>query len=380
MRSRASRSLFRSAACLLLLAPTLFFMQHSDAQTTGPQELQTAQSNNITIDVVASDKQGHNVRGLGRQDFTVKDNGKPVMLTGFRAVDTRADPNAVRVLLVVDMINNGVDVVQRVRGQVGQFLKQDGGKLDYPTTIAALTETSVTMMHGYSQDGNAILASFQKLPSSLRQVGRSAGFYGATERIEDSLRGLNEIIGYEATQPGRKLVIVLSPGWPMLALASTGETDHAREWVFNSIVRLTNIMLQSHIALYSVDPFFSGFLGRSDPFYYKNYLRPVKNAGGAAYPYLALQVLAEHSGGRAVTEGRDVAFDINKALQDAGAYYELTFEASSPDAANEFHALQVTTDKPGVAAHTNVGYYARPEPLGGKRTTPPSKVPAPGNR
>lgn len=368
---------FRAAVSLLLVAPMVLFAPHGQAQSTGPQEPQTAQPGSITIDVVASDKQGHAIRGLGQQDFTVLDNGKPVTLTGFRAIDTSADPEAVRVVLVVDMINSDVDVVQRVREQVGEFLKQDGGKLGYPTTIAAMTETGVTMMHGYSQDGNRMLASFQKLPNSLRLVGRSAGFYGAAERIEDSLRDLNQIIGYEAQQPGRKLVVVIGPGWAMLPFAGIEETDRQREWAFNSIVQLTNIMREFHIALYSVDPF---FLGRTDPFYYQSYLKPVKNVDHAEYPYLAQQVLAEHSGGRALTEGTDVVIGINKALHDAGAYYELTFEAPAADRANEFHALQVTTDKPGITARTNVGYYAQPEPLGGNKTTPPSKVPAPGIR
>lgn len=369
--------LFRSAASLLLVVSTVLFAPRGQAQAAGPQEPQTVQPNSITIDVVASDKLGHPVRGLGQQDFTVMDNGKPVTLTGFRAIDTSADPNAVRVVLVVDMINNDVDVVQRVREQVGEFLQQDGGRLGYPTTIAVMTETGVKMMNGYSQNGNVMQASFQKMPNSLRLVGRSAGFYGAAERIEESLNGLDQIIGYEASQPGRKLVIVIGPGWAMLPFAGIEETDRQREWTFNAIVRLTNVMRQSHIALYSVDPF---FLGRTDPFYYQSYLKPVKNVDHAEYPYLSQQVLAEHSGGRALTEGTDVVVGINKALHDAGAYYELTFEAPAPDKANEFHALQVKTDKPGIAVRTNVGYYAQPELLGGKKTTPPSKVPDPGIR
>lgn len=370
--------LFRSATSLLLVAPIILFAPCANAQETVAQQAQAAQSNSITINVVASDKLGHAVRGLGQQDFTVLDNGKPVTLTGFRAVDTSTDPNSVRVVLVVDMVNSDINVVERVREQVGEFLQQDRGRLGYPTSIAVLTETGVKIMPGYSQDGRVMLASFQKLPSSLRLMGRDTGFYGAAERIEDSLRGLNQIIGYEATQPGRKLVIVIGPGWAMLPFAGVEETDHEREWAFNSIVQLTNEMREANIALYSVDPF---FLGRTDPFYYQSYLKPVKDVNHAEYPYLAQQVLAEHSGGRALTEGTDIVGGINKALHDAGAYYELTFEAPAAEKANEFHALQVKTDKPGVAAtHTNVGYYAQPEPLGGKKATPPSKVPAPGIR
>lgn len=364
--------LARSAASLLLVVPTLIFAPRGYAQAPGVQ--QPAAANRVTIDVVASDKLGHPVRGLGQQDFTVLDNGKPVALTGFRMVAANADPGVVHVVLVVDMVNNDADVVERVREQVGEFLRQDGGRLGYPTSIGVMTETGVKMMHGYSLDGNTMQAVFQKMPSSLRLVGRSAGFYGAAERIEDSLRDLEQIIGYEAAQPGRKLVVIIGPGWAMLPFAGVEETDGQRNWVFNTLVRLTNVMLESHIALYSVDPF---FLGRTDPFYYEGYLKPVKKVNQAEYPYLSQQVLAEHSGGRALTQGTDIVGGINTALRDAAAYYELAFEAPAADKANEFHALKVQIDKPGITARTVAGYYARPEPLGGKKTTPPSKVPAP---
>jgi hypothetical protein len=43
---------------------------------------------------------------------------------------------------------------------------------------------------------------------------RSQGFYGAAERVQIFLRMLENLARYEATQPGRKLLIWLSSGWP----------------------------------------------------------------------------------------------------------------------------------------------------------------------
>jgi len=335
-----------------------------------------AKPNLITVDVLVADSLGHPVHGLDRQNFTLLDNGQPRQLVNFRAVDPGSDPNAVRVLLVVDMMNNNVNQVARQREQIGEFLNQDGGRLAHPTALAVLTEKGVTMMNGYSQDGHTLLDAFQKVSSELRPVGRSAGFYGAAERLQESLAGLAQIVGYEAQQPGRKLVFLIGPGWPMLPNASIQESDRQRAWVFNTLVQLSNSMREAHMVLYSLDPFGLGSTqGNANPFYYQGYRKPVTKVDQAEYPYLAEQVLAEHSGGRTLISANDTLGDINAALRDAGAYYELTFEAPAADRTNEYHKLDVRVDSPNAQVRTNAGYYAKPMPSG--KITPPSKVPDP---
>ncbi len=101
-------------------------------------------------------------------------------------MDASTTPNAVSVLLVVDMINDTAVTVEREREQIGEFLNQDGGRLAHPVSIAALTEGGVKMMQGYSLDGHEVLTAFQTMKSELRPVGRDAGFYGAAEHLQES--------------------------------------------------------------------------------------------------------------------------------------------------------------------------------------------------
>ncbi|MEE8522768.1 MAG: VWA domain-containing protein, partial [Thermoanaerobaculia bacterium] len=50
----------------------------------------------VSVEVVVTDKQGNSVTGLGREDFEVFDNGRPVKLTNFYAVDgTGSTPTSV---------------------------------------------------------------------------------------------------------------------------------------------------------------------------------------------------------------------------------------------------------------------------------------------
>jgi VWFA-related protein len=314
---------------------------------------QAAANGRITINVVVSDKLGHPVAGLEEGDFTLLDNKQPQKLVRFRAVENKASP--VHVIIVVDMINTGFDVVARERQELEQFLKEDGGELANPTSIGVFADSGLKIGTGSTRDGNALLAAFNKTQSELRIIGRDTGFYGAADMLQMSLSQLSQLAAYEATQPGRKLILVISPGWPLLPRAGDEADLKQRTWVFNSIVQFTNGLREANIGLYCLDPF---DLGRTNPFYYQGYLKGVPTAKNAEYADLALQVLAEHSGGQVIIDGRDISGALNTAVRDASASYELTFEAAPGDRPNEYHALQVQVDTPNVKVHTSAGYYA----------------------
>jgi VWFA-related protein len=315
-------------------------------------------SSRFTIHVAVTDKLGHHVDGLQAGDFTVLDNKEPQKLIDFRAVDGRSSGDPVRIVIVMDMINTGFNEVAWERQQLETFLKQDGGKLGSPTTIAIFADSGVKTQRDASLDGNTLLAAFDKSQTELRTVGRAAGFYGAAERLQMSLSQLSQLSRYEAVQPGRKLFLVIGPGWPLLAMAGDQEDMKQRKWVFNSIVQVTNALHAAQITVYCLDPF---ELGRTNPFYYQGYLKGIAFSKNAEYPNLALQVFAEHSGGQVLVNGKDITGDLNIAVRDANAGYDLTFEAARGDRPSEYHALQVQVNKPGVKVRTVAGYYARPE-------------------
>jgi VWFA-related protein len=319
----------------------------ADASLVGPQR--------ISIDVEVNDKLGHSISGLKAEDFTLLDNKQPSKILDFREVDTRnstADP--VHVIIVIDMINTGFDAVAREREQLGEYLKQDGGRLAHPTSLAMLTEKGIKMQQASTLDGNVLLASLDGANSELRMVGRSAGFWGAEDRLNWSLNQLTQLVAFEATQPGRKLAFFISPGWPMLPGAGYDATTKQRQWTFNAIMGLTNGLREAHVTLYALDPF---QLGRTDPFYYQSFLKGVANVNKAEYADLALQVFAAHSGGMVLISGMDILGDINTALRDANACYRLTFEAPPADRRDEYHDLRLQVDKPGTIVRTTAGYY-----------------------
>jgi VWFA-related protein len=325
--------------------------QSAEAATNVPRTM--------TIHVQLTDKQGQAVEGLQESDFNLLDNNQPQKLLGFRAVDAavlKSEP--AQVVIVVDMINADAVTVAREREEVGAYLKTNGGELPNPTSIALIQDSGVKVLPVSSQRGELLLASFNQTQSEIRQIGRGGGLYGATENVQKSLLELGQLIQYEGKKPGRKVVLVVSPGWPLLSLAGDRADTKERMWLFNNIVQFTNLLRDSNVALYCINPY---EIGGTDLFEYKGYLKGISATKDATYPDLSLQVLSTHSGGQVFISGRDILGSLKIAVRDASEGYDLTFTLAPGDRVNEYHALEVRLDKPNIKVRTTSGYYARVE-------------------
>ncbi|HUY94782.1 MAG TPA: VWA domain-containing protein [Terracidiphilus sp.] len=353
-------ALFAAAFCLLLFCTILNAQQFPKPAISG-----TAASRPPTIhlDVVVKDSSGTAVSGLPKQYFTVLDNGQPQKLVSFMQVDTKDNPSAVHVLIVMDMINLGYNSVTWGREQLAEYLKQEGGSLHYRTSIAAMTEDGLKMMSGSTTDASVLQTEFNKIPSQRRMVEQSAGWQGMTQLLTQSLEQFTQILAIEKTRPGRKMMLFISPGWPMLGWVGSEEDLNQRRWVFDIDVDLTDTIVDARTAIYRLDPFEVGghHDGDHDPFYYQDFLKPMTKPSDATYPYLGLGVFAIHSGGQVLLTGKDVAGEINSAMRDAGTYYELTYATPPAGGPNKFHAIDVRVNQPGAIARTIAGYYADPQ-------------------
>jgi VWFA-related protein len=191
-------------------------------------------------------------------------------------------------------------------------------------------------------------------------VGNSQGIYGAMDRVQICRRVLERLISYEVTQPGRKLLIWLSGGWPLLSGPGIQfrSPEKDEEAIFNTIVSWSGKLREARITLYSIDAAGAGNLGNS--FYYEEFLKGVHTANQVQQGNLSLQVLAIQSGGRVIPLVNDIASSITSCLLDAKAYYILTFESPPADHANEYHNLVIKIGRPKLTARTRTGYYAQP--------------------
>jgi len=328
------------------------------APRPAPAPEPAAAQGGIHLDVVVTDKAGKPIPGLALGDFTLTDNGRPAKILSFHAYGgAAAQPGApVQVVLLLDTVNLDVMEVSIARGQMEQFLRQNGGHLAYPVSIFRITDDGVDVLNRPTLDGNALAVQLHAASTQLREIHRSAGAWGAAERLDLSLRMLDDVARTEAKIPGRKLLIWMGHGWPMMDSPNVLMTQKGLDKIFANIVELSTRLREARIALYSVSD------GMSDTYthIYEGWLKGVKKADQANPGDLGLKVLAVQSGGRALDPSNDVAAEIANCIQDAAPYYTLSFDPPPADGPNEYHELKLQIDRPGLAARTSTGYYDDP--------------------
>ncbi len=317
-----------------------------------------AANDRITLDVIVNDKAGKPVTGLQQQDFTIFDNKQPRKIVSFEAADSS---DSGEITLVIDAVNTSFTRVAYERDQIKRFLQRDAGKLAHPVSLAFFSDAGVSMQDNASRDGNALAAELDANPNGLRSIRRSQGYYGAVDRSQLSLRALNEIVEHQAKRPGRKMVIWVSPGWPLLSGPNMQLSPRDEQGIFNSIVATSTRLRQSRVVLYDVDPL-GTTEGLARQTYYEEFLKGVRTKNQAQIGDLSLQVLTYQSGGRVLDGNNDLAGEIEKCVRDTNAAYVLSFDPAPADGPDEYHAIEVKIVQHGLKAQTRSGYYAQPVP------------------
>ena len=342
---------------LLALLRCAYVVHAQDSRPLAAQD-----SGPIRLNVVVTEKSGAPVSDLQLEDFTLLDNNVPRNITSFEAVDGREAQ--IEIVLVIDAVNSSAREVAIEREEVKRFLKADKGRLAYPTTFAVLTETGIQLHLGLSKDGRALSSALDHQRISLRGIDQNTAG-GRAARFENSFEGFAQLLGEEREKPGRKLVVWMSPGWPIVGHKLDAEQ---RQHIFRNVLEISKQLREGQITLYSIDP--SGTTdiepGLTDPptihlrpSDQQAYVEAATNASDAELRDLALPVIAIQSGGLTLHPGNDMASELRKCVADAGAYYEVSFSPTSTNQPNEYHRLAIAVAKPGLMARTIQGYYSR---------------------
>ncbi len=201
----------------------------------------------ILLNVLVTEPSGKPVMDLDENDFTLLENQQPQKIVSVRAVNGSTASARVHVLLMLDALNSSARNMGYERKQVERFLRENEGKLPYPTTIMLLssegTRTSLT-----SQNGAALIGELERLTKDFHSfgcsdegdeadggsstliflpgVGGAAGKEGIREskeaeclnqRYMRSLSALSRLAKQQVDVLGRAILIWLGPGWPLLS-------------------------------------------------------------------------------------------------------------------------------------------------------------------
>ncbi|MGB6484965.1 MAG: VWA domain-containing protein [Candidatus Acidiferrales bacterium] len=327
------------------------------ASAQQPNPPMQASSGRISLQVEVTEKSGQPVADLQQQDFTLLDNKAPQTITSFRVVNGREA--SLEAIVVIDAVNAPYQSVGYERVQIDKFLRDEEGNLAYPVALAVVTDKGTQVVGGFSNDGKALSALLDKADVSLRDVGRSAGYYGAEERLQLSLAALRQLIASAATRPGRKLIIWISPGWPLMSGPNTQLDAKQQQQVFANIVSLSTQLRRAGVAIDSIDPVGPTGSVNAD-WSYEYYLKGVSKPSQVQLGNLGLPVLAVQSGGVAFNFTNGIADRLHKCLADAAPYYEISFDPPAAKKPDEYHHLEIKLAKSGLIARTLQGYYAQP--------------------
>jgi VWFA-related protein len=319
----------------------------------------------IGLDVVVTDKDGKPVSGLDADNFTVLDNGQPQKILGFHSSPEPGAGSAgkieppTEVLILIDTVNSSLTDVAYERQQVEIYLRQNGGKLANPVTIFFFNGDGTNQLTASSRDGNALADALDKQAPNLRPIRRAQGFYGAEEKIQRSLETLSTLAVEESRRPGRKMLLWISPGWPLLARSDAYTSEREDRTLFAEIVAMSTALREARVTLYAIDP--ERGADSLEWYRYEEFRKPVTKSANADLDRLALQVITEQSGGRAVGFSKEyLSGTIATVLKDADTYYYFSFDPPPSSHEDEYHSLKITVSKPGLTAHTRSGYYNEP--------------------
>jgi VWFA-related protein len=338
----------------------------------------------VVLDVVITDKAGKPVDGLSAGDFQVLEDGKPQLIrsvdppaantlppetlaTGASAAFDPAKPitfgHSPVAILVFDQLNTHFADSSFARRSLHDYLAAQPALLAQPTTLLTVYDNRFKLLQSFTRDRDALLRAVAAAPAEyawkLEVYGKTE--FGPVERLDQSLRALEEIAQSYAPIAGHKNLIWVGGGFPTIN-PTTIDGDDALE-VKHALQHITNLLLDTHITLYAVDPTSSaaGMTEITD----SSQMAFVQAAGdaltGGIDPFGAsddFDSLGPVTGGRVVRGKNDVARQISSAV-DLGAHsYTISYTPSSTsEAAAQYRKIQVVCLRPGLTATSRTGYY-----------------------
>ena len=339
----------------------------------------------VVLDIVVTDQTGKPVDGLTARDFQIFEDGKPqrirsvelpsahvlppaMIAAGTSAVFDPAQPasfgRSPADILVLDQLNTHFADSSFARRSLHDYLARQPALLPQPTTLLSVGDNRFKQLQPFTRDRDALLRALAAAPTEYAWTLEVNGMadHGPIDRLDQSLRALEEIAQSYARIPGRKNLIWVGGGFPSLDPESI-DGDDLQE-VKDTLQHVTDVLLDTRVTLYAVDPT-SLALGMTE----------ITDASQMAFVLAAGDSLASNSdpfnssddfdqlgpvtGGRVVRGRNDIAQQIDSSVDLGNRFYTISYTPSSTsDAAAAYRRIRVVCLRPGLTATTRSGYYS----------------------
>jgi VWFA-related protein len=412
-------------ACLLAAAGATGEAQQK-ANSAAPQQqepqdlfIDTVNVSVVNVDVYVTDKKGNRVTGLTRSDFELYEDGKPVAITNFYAVEAgqavagaEPEPAAappvpaavaagerprvpedqrLRLVVYIDNFNIHPFNRNRVMRELRVFLNDKLGRDDQVMLVTY--DRSLKVRRNFTSDPDLIAAALLELEKvtgsavqqdserkdALRNIEESGSANEALmyarayadsvyNDLSFSIDALKQIVNALAGVPGRKAVLYVSDGLPMTAgqdvfyavqqKYGTQTSSLTEAFSYDASRRYTELANQANanrISFYTIDA--AGLR------VYSSISAENQTAGQGIFIdsmqitnlQSTLQFLAEKTGGMAVLNSNVVMPHLEKIANDFNTYYSLGYSPTH-FGDGRYHKIEVKVKKKGLLVRHREGY------------------------
>ena len=352
---------------------------------TRPPSTLTVNSRLVVLDVVVTDTAGKPVDGLNASEFQILEDGILQRIQSFEqpsahillpasiaasasAVFDPARPasfgHSPVTILVLDQLNTHFADSSFARRSLRDYLAGQPALLLRPTSLLSVTDNGFRQLQQFTRDRDTLLHALAAAPTEyawkLELNGNAE--HGPIERLDLSLRALEEIVQSCARIPGRKNLIWVGGGFPTLD-PGTIDGDDLHE-VKDTLQHVTDVLLDSRVTLYAVDPTSSapGMTEITDASQMNFVLAAGDGLAGNMDTFGAgedFDALGPVTGGRVVRGVNDIGRQIASSVDLGDRFYTISYAPTSTnETAVQFRNIRVVCLRPGLSATTRRGYYS----------------------
>ena len=423
---KATRSLVSAVFSFCTLAPLAASPQAPESPAPPPAPSFPSQVEQVTVDVVVTDKKGTPITGLARESFTLSEDGDPQSIATFEAIQLPAAPAAAAAppehpristnmapevhsgrtfIILFDDIHLTPFQARRAKGAVQEFLTNgvregdrvalvaSGGGAWWSTRMQAGRDELITLLKRLEgrhipdrspermTDYEAMRIHIYRDPQVMERVARRFETYGVNNSQRNAGAGdPNPLMSaratevyYQATARNRITLEVLervllslagTKGRKSLILVSEGFIYDPNLDEFKKVVQASR---RSNAAIYFLDT--RGLQGMPDMLTAEFGPAIDSRDIGAAFSETieasqGSESLASDSGGFVVRNTNDLSKGIRRIADESQAYYLLGYSPTNVKRDGRFRKIQVKVPGgKGYQVRARKGYYA---PLEGK--------------
>jgi VWFA-related protein len=346
----------------------------------------------VVLDVVVTDKKGQPIDDLRRDELHVLEDGKPQTLRTFEMPSAhKLPPSAAETpeqaaaevfdpakpanfgqspttILVLDQLNTHFADSSFARRELANYLAKQPAVLAQPTSLVTIFPDHFKLLEQFTRDRSKLQHTLDKSPVKypwqLELSGKSD--YSPIQRLDTSLKALEEIAQTYARIPGRKNLIWIGGGFPSLDPESLASNDELE--VKDQLKHISNVLLDARMVLYAVDPTsMMGQMTEITDFQQMAFAQLSGELGSAPIdPVDAggdFDSLGTLTGGRVVRNMNNIATQIATAVDYASHFYTVGYSPTNAnETALEFRKIKVTCSRADCVVTTRTGYYAGKPP------------------